>query len=317
MALRVGGAGTEVLFKPDSNFRVGGAGAQVLALEDNEPAEGTTIYLSSPTDGTTVASTTIAAFGTAWTDSVTVSENEAVLYQVQVSYQLNASTWANFALYEGSTMIARCNAYAFATSVEHVAHMYGVYIPDSTGSKTFEVRGASPSGTITLSSVSETSTSIDLTDDGMSQMMLELIPINSVVEYQPRTQVTRTSATLGSMTEPWTTEIIVGSGESIRYDIKVPYQTSGNERVYAALMVEGTMVDRTQWYSGGGDVEQQMLLRGIYSPGAASTYTCEVYIASNSGTITYVQPTMSTSTSTANNTDKGAQMVLEAVTTPT
>lgn len=277
----------------------------------------TTIALSRPTDAATVTSTTIAAFDTAWTDSVTVDSGESVRYNIQISYQIGATTWANFALYEGSTMIARVNAYAFATNVEHVAFMSGVYTPGSTGTKTFEVRGASPSGTITISSVCVTSTSIALTDDGISAMMLEVIPTSQVELYAPAAQVTRASATLGAMSTAWTDDITLGSGESIRYDIKVPYQTSGNERVYAALMVDGTMVDRTQWYSGGGDVEQHMLLRGIYSPGAAATYTCEVYIASNSGGTMYVQPTMSTSTSTANNTDKGAQMVLEAVTTPT
>lgn len=138
---------------------------------------------------------------------------------------------------------------------------------------------------------------------------------SGILVSTPTDGTTRSSSTLGSLGTAWTDDITVGASEQIKYDVRISAQVSTG-RMYMAVAVDGTIVDRRQLYSGAGAVETNASLHGVHDPGGAGTYTVEVYLASDAAATVTVNSVVDTtiSTSLTYQRDSLSQMILEPVT---
>lgn len=105
----------------------------------------------------------------------------------------------------------------------------------------------------------------------------------SVHLSRPVDGTTRTSNVLGSLATPWTDTVTIAEGEAVAYELDVSMQGSANTVLYAALAVDGAIIDRQLVFGAGtGDRENRARMGGIWEPGSTGAHTFEVYVAGNS-----------------------------------
>lgn len=129
----------------------------------------------------------------------------------------------------------------------------------------------------------------------------------------PTNGASRTSTTLGSLDTPWTSTIIVPSGQSVQYNVNLSLQFGGDDYITVALACDSTIVDRTNCrISGNTDIELRSVLNGVHSP-AAGSRVYEVYIGQKANLQVFVSSVVNTSTGTGATLDAVSSMILELV----
>lgn len=142
--------------------------------------------------------------------------------------------------------------------------------------------------------------------------------ISGVIPIQftkPTHNATRASSTLGSLSTPWSDSITTTTTlPSVRYAIQLSSQGDSNSVHYAALVCDGTIVDRMAYYNAGdGSRQNSGTIVGVHTPSIGS-HTYEVYMAIHSGTLT-ISSTPSTSTAADLTGDGVSSMQLQLTVT--
>lgn len=106
----------------------------------------------SPTSGSTVTSTSLASFSTAWQlTGVVVSSTQSVLLSGMIAWSDSGTTDCIFALFRGSTQIATLHRYNVGTQNNMTLSFSWVDAVPGAGTYTYEIKAASfTSGTITI-----------------------------------------------------------------------------------------------------------------------------------------------------------------------
>lgn len=157
-------------------------------------------------------------------------------------------------------------------------------------------------------------TRADLAADSAFTSLYAPIAVSTVQFSQPTHGSTRASSTMGSLNNAWSdTVTTTASLPRVKYNLAFSAQADGDTLVLVALACGGTIMDRGGGYLGGTNRETRVVLSGIHNPGAASTYTYEVYAGSLGAETITVSSTIDTTTSASLTADGVSSLQLQPV----
>lgn len=167
----------------------------------------------------------------------------------------------------------------------------------------------------TLISPATLGSDIILTLPSATGTLVTTADIADAVQFSQPTQAsTRASATLGALNNAWTDTVTTTADRPrVRYNLSLSGQANGDTLVMCALTCAGTIMDRGAGYLGGTNRETRVNLAGIHNPGAANTYTYEVFVGSLGAETITVNSTIDTSTATSLTADGVSSLQLQAV----